>query len=197
MPMVRQTCVYKPRLPKYMSRSQSVLVPYQLSASSYATEGDKGQRQKLGQMDRERTGTKTGTEGRGRRQMVIGTEGQGQRDMRARDRYRDRNRGTGTGQRDRDKDGTEGEGQGQEQRERCTGTGTRTEGQGQGQMDWDMTYRKAETGTEGSSSRVVDPQLVVDGQPIPFVWNKSSTSWGWRSQVPGDASAIKQELMTR
>ena len=85
MPMVRQTCVYKPRLPKYMSRSQSVLVPYQLSASSYATEGDKGQRQKLGQMDRERTGTKTGTEGRGRRQMVIGTEGQGQRDMRARD----------------------------------------------------------------------------------------------------------------
>ena len=28
----------KPRLPKYMSRSQSVLVPYQLSASSYATD---------------------------------------------------------------------------------------------------------------------------------------------------------------
>ena len=49
----------------------------------------------------------------------------------------------------------------------------------------------------GSSSRAVDPQLVLDGQPIPFIGNKSIKFLGMKVKVPGDVSAAKQELKTR
>ena len=48
--------------------------------------------------------------------------------------------------------------------------------------------------TEGSSGKVVDPQLVIDSHPIPFILNKSIN---FKVKVPSDASGAKQELKAR
>ena len=43
----------------------------------------------------------------------------------------------------------------------------------------------------------MDPQLVLDGQPIPFIGNKPINFLGMRVKVPSDVSAAKQELKTK
>ena len=49
----------------------------------------------------------------------------------------------------------------------------------------------------GSSGKVVDPQLVIDSQPIPFIGDKSINFLGMKVKVPSDGSAAKQELKAR
>ena len=50
---------------------------------------------------------------------------------------------------------------------------------------------------EGSSGKAVDPQLVIDSHPIPFILNKSINFLGMKVKVPSDAAAAKQELKAR
>ena len=50
---------------------------------------------------------------------------------------------------------------------------------------------------EGSSGKVVDPQLVIDSHPIPFILNKSINFLGMKVKVPSDAAAAKQELKAK
>lgn len=49
----------------------------------------------------------------------------------------------------------------------------------------------------GSSGKVVDPQLVIDSQPIPSIGDKSINFLGMKVKVPSDTSAAKQELKAR
>ena len=51
--------------------------------------------------------------------------------------------------------------------------------------------------TGGSSGKVVDPQLVIDSQPMPFIGDKSINFLGMKVKVPSDASSAKQELKAR
>jgi len=49
---------------------------------------------------------------------------------------------------------------------------------------------------QGSTGKLIDPQLLIDGETIPFIGNNSIKFLGMRIQVPHNTTTTKETLMT-
>ena len=49
---------------------------------------------------------------------------------------------------------------------------------------------------QGSTRKLIDPQLLIDGETIPFIGNNSIKFLGMRIQVPHNTTTTKETLMT-